>query len=60
MHSKIPMNIIIIPKNGVRISESSDKWGSDNWGSTVLDKIQDTLLARYILKFACVLDLLVA
>ncbi len=22
MHSKIPMNIIIIPKNGVRISES--------------------------------------
>ncbi len=37
MLSKIPMNIIIIPKNGVRISESSDKRGSDNWGATVLD-----------------------
>ncbi len=30
MHSKIPMNIIIILKNGVRISESSDTRGSDN------------------------------
>ncbi len=38
MHSKIPMNIIIIPKNGVRISESLDKRGSDNWGFTVIAK----------------------
>ncbi len=32
MHSTIPMNIIIIPKNGVWISESSDKRGLDNLG----------------------------